>query len=91
MSVPQSPGEFEFEVLVTDGQSPPGNARKSFTLTINGSFASPAEPDPCSAYPLFCLSLNWHRPSGAITYGDFEGDGDVDEKDLLKLIQTLRD
>ena len=87
--VPTSPGEFEFEVQVMDGQIPPGTARKVFSLIVDGDFSS-TKIDPCSEYPLFCLSINWYRQTPEITYGDLDKDGDVDEKDLLALIQSMQ-
>ncbi|MCA9442496.1 MAG: hypothetical protein KC964_16960, partial [Candidatus Omnitrophica bacterium] len=85
--IPETPGDFTFEVYVTDSQVPYGSARKELNLHIKGSFAE--APGPCDEFPLFCLALNWKKPAPVVG-GDFDGDGEVDCNDALVAIRAMR-
>jgi photosystem II stability/assembly factor-like uncharacterized protein len=86
--VPTTPGVFVFEVLVADGQTPSGLAKKEVSIQINGKVVTPPG-GPCDECPLFCLAMHWNDP-GPVSEGDFDGDGNVDVEDALTALRSAK-
>jgi photosystem II stability/assembly factor-like uncharacterized protein len=86
---PTTPGIFPFRARVFDSQSPQGWAFADLSIEIAGRFVDVGGGDDCEGRELFCLARDW-KSTGASGSPDYDDDGAVDAKDILKLFRDIR-